>query len=623
MAYHHQQGQMQQHNAQQGQQPSPVLMLRTVPQGATEKDIEAWANQYTYNHPTEGPKNTKCVKTLLLTDKDIGFVQMSDVNEAQYLMDLYQKCPEQIQMNRPDGTQQGLNLVFSDKQEIRAQNRTRNQIPTSQTRILLVVLKSLSATIMMDELFWIFSQFGTVEKLSSFTKNMKNQVLVQYQTQDQASLAMAYLNGKEITFNSPQQQQPDPAAPAANSQGSCHLAIVPSKLPELTFKNQDQKNRDYTQINDQLRWQFLQARMGQVDLKHALQTLGSQWSWRIRDFLWGVWVLGDGWCDPAQEKGYQGQIPVDPASQGKGIPEGNIGDCIHVSGIPYRQEGSGNSQEGEPEGFPPIGGFNAEMLWRVFGMHGSIIAVKLLYKYPGCAIIQYKNQRDAQQARENLDGIVFGKRWEVKESKNANAMHWSGAKTELQQRMCTIADNGITPPRVPPTFLLAKPSDTLLLFDLPEGVNQEELAEIFRQAGKAPTGNYGGVLSCEVSSEGGRATVHFESMENAVVAAAMLNGVQVHLPSQASKDPHVDPRAVNTTLHVHFDKKRTGARPPVGVEGLLPPSFQSQPAQHSDPHQHPATPGAGLVAAAGAASGIEGDAEGQPLPGGLNRNWTC
>lgn len=391
MANYHQ-GPMMTHGGggrheQQPQQPSPVLMLRTVPQGATEKDIEAWANQYTYNHPQEGVKNTKCIKTLLLTDKDIGFVQMSDIAEAQYLMDLYQRAPEQIQMSRPDGTQQGLNLVFSDKQEIRAQNRTRNQIPTSQTRILLVVLKNLSATIMMDELFWIFSQFGTVEKLSSFTKNMKNQVLVQYQTQDQASLAMAYLNGKEISFNSPQNQPSPDGAPPATSQGSCHLAIVPSKLPELTFKNQDQKNRDYTQINDQLRWQFLQARMGQVDLKHALQTLGSQWSWRIRDFLWGVWVLGDGWCDPPQEKGYQGQIPVDPASSsGKGIPEGNIGDCIHVSGIPYRQEGT-TSMEGEPEGFPPIGGFNAEMLWRVFGMHGSIIAVKLLYKYPGCAII--------------------------------------------------------------------------------------------------------------------------------------------------------------------------------------------------------------------------------------------
>eukprot|EP00662_Eupelagonemidae_sp_cell21_P009438 gene9438-12584_t len=69
-----------------GQAPStgasPVLMLRTVPQGATEKDIEAWANQYSYNHPSEVPKQTKCVKSLLLTDKDIGFVQMSDIHEA-------------------------------------------------------------------------------------------------------------------------------------------------------------------------------------------------------------------------------------------------------------------------------------------------------------------------------------------------------------------------------------------------------------------------------------------------------------------------------------------------------------------------------------------------------------
>lgn len=612
---------MAQHGgAMQMQQPSPVLMLRAVPQGASEKDIENWANQYSYNHPTEGPKTTKCVKSLLLSDKDIGFVQMSDIHEAQYLMSVYQEHPERIQMNRPDGTTQGLNLVYSDKQEIRAQNRTRNQIPTSQTRILLVVLKQLSATIMMDELFWIFSQFGTVEKLSSFTKNMKNQVLVQYQTQEQASLAMAYLNGKEIKFTSPAAQPADAGGAPAQVDGSCHLAIVPSKLPELTFKNQDQKNRDYTQINDQLRWQFLQARMGNTDLKVALQTLGSQWSWRIRDFLWGVWVLGDGWCDPQQEKGYQGQIPVDPASQGKGIPEGQVGDCIHVSGIPYS---TNNPGEGEPDGHPPIGGMNAVMLWRVFGMHGEILAVKLLYKYPGCAIVQYKTSRDAHQAKEYLDSMIFGKRWEVKESKNANAMHWSGAKTELQTRMCTIADNGISPPRVPPGFMLTKPSDTLLLFDLPEGATREELVDLFRDRGRAENGHYGQVLGAEVSSEGGRATVRFQDTENALVAAAMLNGERVFLPSQQGRDAaEAQPAQPNTTLCIHFDKKRPQAqqaRPPVGVDGIagLQEMRTSPPTDHNGEHKGPKTPAAGLFAAAGAGE------EGQEMPPGLNRNWTC
>ena len=231
--------------------PSPVLMIRSVPQGVNEKDLETWAKSYTMSDGYGGTKNTSCVKTLLLSDKMIGFVQMGDIEEAKYIMSLYQERPDQMCMTRPNGTHL-LNLIYSDKQEIRAQPRARNQIPTSHTRILLVVLKDLSATIMMDELFWIFSQFGVVGKLSSFTKNLKNQILVQYDSKEQASAAMSYLNGRQITFHSP-------SSNGQGGSGSCKLAILPSKLPELTFKNQDQKNRDYTQINGQLNYHFLQV----------------------------------------------------------------------------------------------------------------------------------------------------------------------------------------------------------------------------------------------------------------------------------------------------------------------------------------------------------------------------
>lgn len=564
----------------QQQQPSPVLMLRSVPAGTTEKDLEMWANQYDYLHPQEGLKRTKAVKSLLLTEKDIGFVQMQDIFEAQFIMDKYNTNPEQIMMRRPDGTMQGLNLVFSDKQDIKAQTRVRNQIPTSQTRILLVVLKNLTATIMMDELFWIFSQFGTVEKLSSFTKNMKNQVLVQYQTQDQASLAMAYLNGKEIKFSSP---NANAGNEASKPDGTCQLAIVPSKLPELTFKNQDQKNRDYQQINDQLRHAFLQARLGQADLKVVLHQLGTQWSWRIRDFLWGVWVLGEGWCDPQQDKKYQGQIPVDPASQGKGIPEGQVGDCVHVQGIPVTGSNVSSSCDAGTKAFSP------RMLWRVFGMYGEILAVKMLWKYPGTALVQFKDPKYAQQAREHLDRGLFGKNLRIERSNCPNAQHWSGAGTELQERMCTIAS--AKPPHVPPTFLIARPSDTLLVFDLVDGVTKEELLEVFRTQGRSEGGDYGQVVDVELAADGGRATVQFADIDNAAFAAAQLNGEMVYLPSQSKGGVAGQP---NTRLNLHFGKKHPQAtRSPsmahsvaaagglsVGQDsGLMPPPPPPPPGQ--------------------------------------------
>ena len=84
--------------------------------------------------------------------------------------------------------------------------------------------------------------------------------------------------------------------------------------------------------------------------------------WRVRDFLWGTWVLGDGWLDPVQDRALQGSIPE--AQTRQGIPEGRLGDCVHISGIAL----DGNQ-------------VTAEQLWRVCGMYGDLVAVKMLFKY--------------------------------------------------------------------------------------------------------------------------------------------------------------------------------------------------------------------------------------------------
>eukprot|EP01064_Diplonema_japonicum_P028272 TRINITY_DN429_c0_g2_i1.p1 TRINITY_DN429_c0_g2~~TRINITY_DN429_c0_g2_i1.p1 ORF type:complete len:551 (+),score=198.31 TRINITY_DN429_c0_g2_i1:133-1785(+) len=508
---------------------SPVLMIRSVPSGVTEKDLEAWAKSYTFTDRDGATRNTSCIKSLLLTDRMIGFVQMGDIEEARHIMDLYISSPDQVCMRRPDGTHL-LNLIYSDKQEIRAQPRARNQIPTSQTRILLVVLKNLSATIMMDELFWIFSQFGTVEKLSSFTKNLKNQVLVQYASQEQASTAMAYLNGRNIKFSSP------PQTPNGTpGTGSCQLAIVPSKLPELTFKNQDQKNRDYSQINETLKWQFVQARLSQIDIRSALTQLGQMWQWRIRDFLWGVWVLGEGWLDPQQESQFQGQIPVDTSGPQRGIPEGQVGDCVHISKITTDKD-----IEEKLTGVDKHGGFSANQLWKLCGMYGDIVAVKMLFKYEGSAIVQFKSSEYAKACIEHLSAVpLWGAKWDVKQSKNANAMHWSGANTELESRMCTVLTNE-TPPS-PPAYNLAKPCDSLVLWDVPEGVSGDDLVTLFSTKGKTLDGTYGRVKGANVTGPGG-ASVVMETTEDALVACSVLNGMTV----QAG--------GMEFVIKMHFDK---------------------------------------------------------------------
>eukprot|EP01060_Flectonema_neradi_P041746 TRINITY_DN9_c3_g1_i1.p1 TRINITY_DN9_c3_g1~~TRINITY_DN9_c3_g1_i1.p1 ORF type:complete len:533 (+),score=107.59 TRINITY_DN9_c3_g1_i1:62-1660(+) len=498
-----------------GSAPSPVIMVRTVPQGVTEKDLEAWAKSYTMPDGFGGYKQTTCVKSLLLADRMIGFVQMGDVGEASFIMNLYWEQPEQVRMVRPTGTHL-LNLIYSDKQEIKAQPRARNVIQTSNTRILLVVLKDLSATIMMDELFWIFSQFGVVEKLSSFTKNLKNQVLVQYATQEPASAAMAYLNGREITFHSP-------SMTGTPSTGNCRLVIAPSKLPELTFKNQDQKNRDYSQINSQLHHYMQVSAHSGTSLRAILTDVVESMHWRVRDFLWGSWVLGEGWLDPVQDRNLQGSIPEQQVRQG--IPEGRVGDCVHISGIAL----DGNQ-------------VTAEQLWRVCGMYGDLVAVKMLFKYEGSAIVQFTHSEYAKACIQYLsDAEFWGKKWDVKESKNANAMHWSGANTELEDRMCT--KEKVMSPALPPVFNFSKPCNCLLLWDVPASIDEDDLVDIFNTKGSM-MGVGGGVRQVQKFESENRAEIVFETVEDALVAVANLNGVTVDVPNKDTQ----------YLMKMHFDK---------------------------------------------------------------------
>ncbi|KAJ9463106.1 Polypyrimidine tract-binding protein-like protein 3 [Diplonema papillatum] len=111
-------------------------------------------------------------------------------------------------------------------------------IPPQNGRVLLVVLRNLTNAVELDAMFSLFSQFGTVEKLSTFVQHQQHQLVVQFQTPDHANTAMSYLNGRD--WELPEYHV------------KCTLAIVPSRLPQLSFKKDDGRNKDYTSSNARL-----------------------------------------------------------------------------------------------------------------------------------------------------------------------------------------------------------------------------------------------------------------------------------------------------------------------------------------------------------------------------------
>ena len=395
--------------------------------------------------------------------------------------------PPQYQQGYDGRGQQGGGQRRGQQQQ---QQQQPQQDETNEPRTLLVVLRELSDSIELDQIFAIFTQFGVVEKLSSFLQHGKNQVVVQFANAASAQRSLGYLNGRELRLSGVQ------------GDVTCTLAILPSRLKELTFKRDDNRNRDFTQTNANLHRliQMVRARDSHEDIAAVSQSMQLP---PLYDFVWNEWVFGEGWLHPQQPEESRGVIP-----DVQQLPEGRHGDCVHVSGLP-------NTQQAPTK-------ITAAMLWNVCGMYGTLVAVKILAQHPGCALVQFTSRRDADNCIKNIN---YAKLWNNKifaqTSRNANATHWRGAHTELEARMCTAQDKMLPAPA--PLHLTGPPSATIAAWGLPgdDASAMQVMADLC--VGQGP--NAGSCLSVCARGQG-MATAQFATPEAAFDAVAALNNTQ-------------------------------------------------------------------------------------------------
>eukprot|EP01060_Flectonema_neradi_P002019 TRINITY_DN1121_c3_g1_i1.p1 TRINITY_DN1121_c3_g1~~TRINITY_DN1121_c3_g1_i1.p1 ORF type:complete len:593 (+),score=129.26 TRINITY_DN1121_c3_g1_i1:38-1816(+) len=306
-------------------------------------------------------------------------------------------------------------------------NRPRSYVQIEDNKpsgcVLLVVLRGNGSRFSVETMFWIFSQFGVVQKISMFSRDQNNQALIQFELPKEAALAMGYLNGRKLTDN---------------YNNTAELAIMLSSHVQLTFPKPDERNKEFSHLNSELK-----------DIAEAdLEAVAVEKGWEMRDFLWGSPLpTGSGWLDPKQlEDSGQWKIPTT-----SGL--GKVGDCILVTGLTSL---NGNA-------------ISAEALWGVVGIYGKIIAVKLLQKREGYALVQYEDKCYADQAIDSLNNSVIGTMsLHVKASTNSNALNWRGSKSGLARFMCTASD------RPPPEVFTdsSPPSQHLLMNDiLPEDMD--------------------------------------------------------------------------------------------------------------------------------------------------------
>ena len=261
--------------------------------------------------------------------------------------------------------------------------------PQSQAKVLLAVLKELSVgtkgEALLDNVFWVMSQFGVVERISHFvTKENDEQMLVQFQRHEDAAAAKTYLEQHTVETVG-EDRQP----------WSCRFAIVFSHVPALTFKRANESNQNYDGVN---------AAIASGDIRPRY------------DFLWGLHTVGQGWLVPPQDAAHRGSIPKDAGQ----LPQGLMGSCVYVSGLPDPLDAE----------TPAV---TAQEMYRVCAQYGPVVAAKILAaaSHKGKkAIVQFDSIEGADAMRAALDGVeLYGQRIAARKSTQPNALNWNGAQS--------------------------------------------------------------------------------------------------------------------------------------------------------------------------------------------------
>uniref|UniRef100_A0A8C7XVQ8 Polypyrimidine tract binding protein 1a n=1 Tax=Oryzias sinensis TaxID=183150 RepID=A0A8C7XVQ8_9TELE len=220
--------------------PSRVVHVRKLPNDINEAEVISLGLPF-----------GKVTNLLMLKGKNQAFLEFGSEECAQTMVSYYSSVTPVIR-NHP------IYMQYSTHKELKTDN-SPNQVraqaalqavnalhgsgmgsmaisaeaasmggAASQSPVLRVIVENLFYPVTLDVLHQIFSKFGTVLKIITFTKNNQFQALIQYADAMTAQHAKLSLDGQNI-YNA-----------------CCTLRISFSKLTSLNVKYNNDKSRDYT-----------------------------------------------------------------------------------------------------------------------------------------------------------------------------------------------------------------------------------------------------------------------------------------------------------------------------------------------------------------------------------------
>ncbi|XP_070511706.1 polypyrimidine tract-binding protein 2 isoform X6 [Cardiocondyla obscurior] len=457
--------------------PSRVIHIRNIPNEVTEAEIIHLGLPF-----------GRVTNVLVLKGKNQAFLEMADENAAATMVTYYASGVAQLRGRavyvqfsnhrelKTDQTHSN-NAVSSPTNDVaNTSENSNNQVAiagqnqvsgASETQggpntVLRVIVEHLLYPITLDILYQIFTRFGKVLKIVTFTKNSSFQALIQYADVLSAQTAKFSLDGQNV-YNS-----------------CCTLRIDYSKMQNLNVKYNNDKSRDYTNPN---------LPTGDANLDAASLALSGE-----------LLLMGPGSQPRARIPGAPGVLPTPFAMHGlasplagpyNGVPP--AGGLAGLGGFPLGAAGLGVRVQGNAQASAVllVSNLNEEMvtpdaLFTLFGVYGDVQRVKILYNKKDSALIQMAEPHQALLALTHMDKLrVFGKQIKVMLSKHQTVQLPKEGQPDagLTKDYTNSTLHRFKKPGSKNYQNIYPPSATLHLSNIPGTVAEEEIKDAFTKNG--------------------------------------------------------------------------------------------------------------------------------------------
>ncbi|XP_058714482.1 polypyrimidine tract-binding protein 1 isoform X6 [Poecile atricapillus] len=459
--------------------PSRVIHVRKLPSDVTEAEVISLGLPF-----------GKVTNLLMLKGKNQAFIEMNTEETANTMVNYYTTVTPVLRS-------QPIYIQFSNHKELKTDNspnQARAQAAlqavtqvqagavalaataaavdagmamAGQSPVLRIIVENLFYPVTLDVLHQIFSKFGTVLKIITFTKNHQFQALLQYADPMSSQHAKLSLDGQNI-YNA-----------------CCTLRIDFSKLTSLNVKYNNDKSRDYTRPD-------LPSGDNQPTLD---QTMAAAFGERSGSGIRTKPTGAPGIISPPYAGA--GFPPTFAIPQATGLTVPSVPGALAPLAIPAAAaaaaagriaipglSGTGHSvllvSNLIPERVTP------QCLFILFGVYGDVQRVKILFNKKDNALVQMADGNQAQLAMSHLNGQkLHGKPIRITLSKHQTVQ----LPRENQEDHGLTKDFGTSPlhrfkkPGSKNFQNIFPPSATLHLSNIPPSVTEEDLKLLFSSNG--------------------------------------------------------------------------------------------------------------------------------------------